>query len=167
MDDRIATIRSKIASKLGWKNLNASPTQRGCQVYLNEMPTDRILIDADRALPAFGIEGSRCDRILFLIGSEGILVVVPIELKGGGFKASKVSQQLQNGARFAEEIMPNTFDATCQPILFHAKGVHKVQRTRLNRQEIRFRRTKFSIKTAKCNQSGNLREVLNSLISKE
>ena len=164
MDDRLKTIQSAIGSSY----ITSSAKQKGCRIYLDGMPSERILIDADRALPESGFTGSRCDFILFLIvTSEDLLVVAPIELKGGGFKASKVSEQLQNGARFAEKIMPNGFDATCQPILFHAKGVHKVQRTRLNRQEIHFRRTKFSIKTAKCNQSGNLREVLDSLIPKE
>ena len=163
MDYRLATIQSAIGSRY----VTASTKQKGCQVYMDRMPSERILIDADLALPTFGFTGSRCDFILFLIvASEDLLVVAPIELKGGGFKASKVSKQLQSGARFAEKVVPVGFNSTCQPILFHAKGVPKAQRTRLNRQEIRYRGKVLGITTTKCSQSGNLRQALKPLIPK-
>lgn len=163
MDDRLATILSAIGSQYQ----SASTKREGCRMYFNGMPSDRILIDADRALPAFGFTDSQCDFILFLIaGLENLLVVAPIELKGGRFKASKVSQQLQSGARFAEKVVPVNFDLTCQKILFHTRGDHKVQRTGLNRKEIHYRGKGFGITTVKCSQSGNLREAFKPLISK-
>lgn len=163
MNDRLATIQSAIESKY----VTASTKRKGCRIYLDRMPSERILIDADLALPTSGFTGSRCDFILFLIvASKDLLVVAPIELKGGGFKASKVARQLQSGARFAEKIVPVGFNSTCQPILFHAKGVPKAQRTRLNRKEIRYHGSVFGITTAKCSQLGNLWEALKPLIPK-
>ena len=143
MNDCLKAIQEAIESKY----LSRSLKREGCRVYLDRMPIDRILIDADRALPAFGITGSRCDLILFLdVGSEDLLVVAPIELKRGRFRASEVSQQLQGGARFAERIVPVNCDSTCQPILFHGRGIHRVQHKNLNRQKIRYRGKSFSIK---------------------
>ena len=75
-----------------------------------DVPSPRIIVDADRAWPAHGIEGGRCDRVLFVVdvidGVPGRLVAVPIELKSGGVDASKAAQQLQTGADFVHRFVP-------------------------------------------------------------
>ena len=77
------------------------------------------------------------------------LAVVPIELKGGDVKASDVSEQLQAGAKFAERFTPQATETVCLPRLFH-KGIHRKERSQLQRASIRFRGEDRPIKTAHC-----------------
>lgn len=68
----------------------------GCSVSMKGAPRLRVIVDLDCA--ALGISGSRCDY-LFVSKDESGVWVVPIELKSGEVKASKVEEQLQVGTQ--------------------------------------------------------------------
>lgn len=91
-------ILSGIRSRVGTENLSNTCRKDGCRVSMEDVPTPRIVVDADRAFPAHNVEGKRCDYVLFFIGTAAdTLVIVPMELKGGTVDASVTSEQLQCG----------------------------------------------------------------------
>ena len=123
---------------------------------MEDLPSHRVVVDADLAFPAHEMAGKRCDYVLFLffaVTPKDTLFAVPMELKSGGADASEVSEQLQRGADFAHRFAPK---AVCCPILFHGKKIHEAQRKTLNRAKVRFRGLQLTIKTARCNRPRNL-----------
>ena len=125
------------------------------------VPSPRVVVDADRAFPARGARGKRCDYLLFFIAAGAdTLVVVPIELKSGAVDASTAAEQLQQGAMFANDVAPDRSETVCCPILFHGKSIHPSQRKVLNRAKVLFRGRRLTIKTARCNRPRNLAQVL-------
>ena len=162
VDDILSGIRSRV----GRENLSNTCRKDGCRVSMEDVPTPRIVVDADRAFPAHNVEGKRCDYVLFFIGTAAdTLVIVPMELKGGTVDASVTSEQLQGGAKFADRMTRghSGVKPTCHPILFHGNRIHKMERKALNRTKVTFRNQQLTIKTARCNQPKNLSRVLTSI----
>ena len=156
-------ILSGIRSRVGTDNLSNTCSRDGCRVSMTDVPTPRIVVDADRAFPAHNREGKRCDYILFFIGAaKNTLVMVPMELKSGKVKASEASDQLRQGAEFADRFTPDHSGVkpTCHPILFHGKPIHEKERKALNRTKVTFRSQQLTIKTARCGRPRNLSRVL-------
>lgn len=59
------------------------------------VPSQRIVIDADKAFSAHGFQGKKCDYVLFFFRDTGQqLVAAPIELKSGHVDASTAAAQL-------------------------------------------------------------------------
>lgn len=157
-------ILSGIRSRVGTDNLTKTCSRDGCRVSMEDVPTSRVLVNADRAFSAHNTEGKRCDYVLFFIGaSKDTLVMVPMELKRGKIDASAASEQLQRGTEFADRFTPDHsgVNPTCHPILFHGKPIHEKERKDLNRAKVKFRNQQLTIKTARCNQPRNLSRVLN------
>ena len=153
-------VLDKIQSQVGADNLSSSCSRDGCQVSMADVPSRRVVIDADRAFPAHQMEeGKQCDYILFFT-SQDTLFAVPMELKSGGVDASAVSEQLQRGAEFAAHFVPTAFRTICHPVLFHGKSIHPKQRKTLNRAKVLFHGRQLTIKTARCNQPRNLARAL-------
>lgn len=153
-------VLDKIQSQVGADNLSSSCSRDGCQVSMADVPSRRVVIDADRAFPAHQMEeGKQCDYILFFTNQD-TLFAVPMELKSGGVDASAVSEQLQRGAEFAARFVPTAFRTICHPVLFHGKSIHPKQRKTLNRAKVLFRGRQLTIKTARCNQPKNLARAL-------
>ena len=146
------TIRSRVREE----NLSQSHRREGCRVYMDGVPSTRITVDADLAFPAHRIEGGRCDFILFLLDSDGKLLTVPMELKGGNVDASEAHGQLQQGANFAMHVALQGIDSVCHPILFYGKRIHQKQLRTLNRLKVSFRGQRLTVKIARCNRPGNL-----------
>ena len=110
-------VLDKIQSQVGADNLSSSCSRDGCQVSMADVPSRRVVIDADRAFPAHQMEeGKQCDYILFFT-SQDTLFAVPMELKSGGVDASAVSEQLQRGAEFAARFVPTAFRTICHTLL--------------------------------------------------
>ena len=150
-----------IRSRVGEENLSNSCGRDGCQVSMEDVPSPRIIVDAERAFPAHEMSGKRCDYVIFFINASGdILFTVPIELKSGGVDASEVSEQLQRGADLAVRVAPKTFKSVCHPILFHGRSIHPKQRKTLNRSKVRFHDLHLTIKTTRCNRPKNLARAL-------
>ena len=128
------------------------------------VPSPRVVVDADRAFPAHDVKGKRCDYLLFFIAAGAhTLVVAPIELKSGDVDASTASEQLQQGAKFANHVVPDQSETVCHPILFHGRSIHPIQRRALNRAKVLFRDRRLTIKTARCNRPRNLARVLSGV----
>lgn len=154
-------VLDKIRTQVGAENLSDSCRRDRCQVSMEEIPSRRVVADADRAFPAHRMEGKRCDYVLFFMSTaKDTLFAVPMELKSGGVDASEVSEQLQRGAEFAGRFVPKAFKVACHPVLFHGKSIHPKQRKTLNRAKVRFRGRQLTIKTARCNQPRNLARAL-------
>ena len=154
-------VLDKIRTQVGAENLSDSCRRDRCQVSMEEIPSRRIVADADRAFPAHRMEGKRCDYVLFFISAaKDTLFAVPMELKSGGVDASEVFEQLQRGAEFADLFVPKAFRTSCHPVLFHGKSIHPKQRKTLNRAKVLFRGRQLTIKTARCNQPRNLARTL-------
>ena len=155
-------VLNQIRSQVGAENLSNSCKREGCRVSLEDVPSHRVVVDADKAFPARKIGGKRCDYVLFFLNADSdTLLAVPIELKSGGVKSvSEVSEQLQRGAEFAERFAPEAIESLCLPVLFHGGNIHEKQRKTLNRTKVRFRGLKLTIKTARCNRPKNLASAL-------
>ena len=155
-------VLDKIRTQVGIENLSDSCRRDGCRVSMEDVPSRRVVVDADRAFPAHKMEeDKKCDYVLFFIGTgRDKLFAIPIELKGGGVDASEVFEQLQRGAEFADRFAPRAFRTICHPVLFHGKSIHPKQRKTLNRAKVRFRGRQLTIKTARCNQPRNLARAL-------
>ena len=147
-----------IRAKVGAENCGKSCSRDGCCVDLTDAPTDRVIVDADKAFPAHRREGKHCDFILFVDRGDGRLLAAPVELKSGQADASKAIEQLRGGAEFAACFAPP--DADCQPVLFHGKRLRPAERTRLNQRKVAFRDLELTVKTAQCGRPRNLASVL-------
>ena len=151
-----------IQDRIGAENCRRSCSRDKCMVHLDDINPDRVIANADsKGLSEF-FPGKRCDFILFLKESGGTMVIVPLELKSGKAEANDIAEQLQAGARFAEEMIPEPcpFSPVCRPILFHGRSLHPLQRKELNRKKVRFRGYEWTIQTARCGRPGNLANAL-------
>lgn len=154
----MSTALDGIRAKVGAKNCGKSCSRDGCGVDLTDAPTDRVIVDADKAFPAHGWKGKRCDFILFMDRPGVPLLAAPVELKSGRPDASEAVEQLQGGANFTADLAPS--NAVCLPILIHGKSIHKKELMVLNRAKISFRGRKLTIGKAQCGQPRNLVNVL-------
>ncbi|MDE0014419.1 MAG: hypothetical protein OXU36_24965 [Candidatus Poribacteria bacterium] len=154
-------ILGDIREEIGEVNLINSCGGRGCRVDMVDIPSERIIVNVDTAFPAHQIAGKRCDRILvYGDTTQNRLVVAFIELKSGTFKATDVCAQLQASVSLFSNLIPRVLEITCIPILFHGRGVSKLQLKDLNRSPVRFRNQKFPIRLSRCGVPRNLASVL-------
>ena len=156
-----------IQDKIGAEHCRPSCSKDKCKVDLDGTPSPHLIADPesknkkDRSLANNSPDNEKeCDLIFFFQDSDGNLVIAPLELKTGAVKATLVREQLQAGVCFAERMIPESTCSICQPILFHAGNLHKLQRDKLNQAKIHFRGAQLTIQTAKCDQSRNLAKVL-------
>ncbi len=149
-------VLDTIRARVGEENLSRSHRREGCRVYLDGVPSTRITVDADLAFPDHSLEGSRCDLIIFLVDSDGKLLTVPAELKGGNVDASAIQEQLQQGANFATRVALKGMESILIPVLFYGKRIHQKQLRTLNRLKVDFRGQRLTIKIARCSRRGNL-----------
>lgn len=144
-----------ICKAVGEENLSPLRRLAGCRVYMTDILSPRVVVDADLAFPAHEIKGQQYDYILFFLDTVQNLVVVPMELKSGSINISEAIGQLQGGADFAARFVPvaRDFETTCRPLLFHGGCVHRIKRKQKRRNErqetpVRFHSRNFEIKTA-------------------
>ena len=157
----MSEVLSRVRERVGEENLINSCSGRGCRVDMTGIPRERIVVDVDLAFPANRVTGKRCDRILIYGDtSKNRLVMVLIELKSGTFKATDVSEQLQESVGLLSGLIPQVFEITCVPVLFHGKGISKLQLRDINRTPVRFRNQRFPIRLRRCGAPRNLASVL-------
>ena len=144
-------ILDNIRIRVGKENLSTSCRRDGCRVRMTGAPTPRVVVDADRAFPAHGIRGQRCDYVMFFFHgtARNNLFVIPIELKGRDINVSRAFNQLQAGANFAERFTSRDTSAKCFPLLFH-KGISKRKLEKLKELKVRFRNRDRTIQTERC-----------------
>ena len=151
----------EIRQWVGDRKATTSYTKEGCRVSMENIPTNRIVLDVDLAFPTGRTGTNQCDFVLFYIdAAQNNLIGVPMELKRGDVNASEAVAQLQEGARIVDNCTPNNFDVNLVLVLVHGGSMHRSQRNRLRTSRIRFRGEEFSINTARCGHQGNLAQVL-------
>lgn len=149
-----------IRTNIGAENCCESCSRDGCRVFLQDVPRERIVVDADRAFEAHGQQGQRCDFILFALEGCRKLLAAPLELKSGSVDVSEALEQLRNGAAFAERFSPKGPEVVCRPVLFHGRRIHRKDLLKLNRSKIRFRGVPLTVKISRCNRPWNLADAL-------
>lgn len=149
----------EIRQRVG-KNAATSYTKDGCRVSMTNLPSERVVLDVDLACPTSSASTNQCDFILFYIDTIlSRLVGVPMELKSGDVKASKVVAQLREGARIVHNFTPKNIEIELIPVLVH-DGIHRAQSEHLKTKRIRFRRDRIPIKMTRCGYQENIAEVV-------
>lgn len=120
-----------------------------CSISLKDAPAQRVIVDLDCATLRMPAIRKRCDY-LFVGEVDDTAWVVPIELKGGGFKADEVVEQLQGGSHVADEQLPPKSSFEFVPVLAHGKRVHRKNFSDLRHRNITLRRKKSRIVTLRC-----------------
>ncbi len=147
-------------------NEATSDTKEGCRVSMDNIPSERVVLDVDLAFPPDRALTNQCDFVLFYIDTDqNSLVGAPMELKSGDVKASTVVAQLQDGARIVDNFTPTHIRIDLIPVLVH-DGIHKAQSERLKVSRIRFRGDRIPINTATCGYQGNIAEALKKSIKR-
>lgn len=159
---KLSEVLDAIRKQVGEENLTNSCSSDGCHVDMTDVPRERIVVDVERVFQVNQRQGKRCDRMLLYVDrTRSKLVVVLIELKSGNVDVTEIFRQLQSGAKFAEELVPEDIETTCIPVVFHGKRIHDAQLPKLKRNEVRFRRQTFPIWKRKCGRrTKNLASVL-------
>ena len=159
MDVNLHNVFEVIRQQVG-ENEATSYTKEGCRVSMDNIPSDRVVLDVDLAFPPDSAETNQCDFILFYIDTaRSSLVGVPMELKGGDVRASLVVDQLRGGARIVDNFTPRNIEIEFIPVLVH-DGIDKAQYERLKISRIRFRNGRVPINTTTCGYQGNLAQAL-------
>ena len=152
---------SEIRTRVGEGNLTSSCGDRRCRIDMTGVPRERIVVNVDTAFLENQSASKRCDRILIYGDTvKNRLVVALIELKSGIFRATEVCEQLQGSIGLFSDLIPQVFEITYISILFHGKGVSKLQRKDINRNPVRFRNQRFPIRLRRCGVPKNLAGVL-------
>lgn len=164
-------LLTEIEKQVNDECLSRSCSGDGCQVYLTDVPTDRVIVNLECEFERRSITTKRCDYILFYRDdTQNRLTIVLIELKSGTFKTPAITDQLQGAADFVTEVFEklpeeanktlSTLKITCIPILFHGKGIDRFQLRELERAKVRFFRQNTTIQRRKCGEPRNLALVL-------
>ena len=144
-------------------SLTNSCSGEGCQVYLTDIPSQKVVIDVEKEFDARKDNRKRCDRMLFY-GNAGknTLVVVPIELKGHGKgDKSQVLEQLKNGLEFAATLVPDLKKTDYVPIVLTKKGIRWTNPKRQNQElTVKFKGKTLRVLTGRCGRKRNLANLL-------
>lgn len=90
--------------------------QEKCSVDLESAPEPNLIVDFDKPGSPLGKKDVRCDY-LFVADSEGDRSwVVPLELKKGALKVTKVVKQLHAGASVAERLVSKNRKVEFRPV---------------------------------------------------
>ena len=158
---KLSEVLDEIRKQVGKENLTNS-----CGGDMTDVPRERIVVDLEQVFQVNRRSGKRCDQVLFYVDwTRSKLVVVLIELKSGNVNATEVSEQLQGGAKFADEVVPQDIETTCIPVVFHGKRIHHAQLRKLKRNEVRFRRQTFPVRKERCGRTENLANVLKPAVA--
>ena len=132
-------------------------------MYMNSIPTDRVVIHVEREFDSRNITEKRCDRLLFFIDTAGNnLVAAPIELKSGKAEQSEVTEKLRNSLNFAADIIPRTraLITVYRPILFEGRGIKWINPRGTKQLNVNFRGSNLRIRIGRCGKSENLVRAL-------
>ena len=131
--------------------------KQSCTVDLRGIqPDERVIVDCDKFIAHRNPGHNMCDYII-ACELEGDSVSV-IEMKSRGVRASEVKEQLQQGARLAEQWVGNAQVDKFVPILM-SRGGGKELRV-LAKQKVNFQGSKHSeaVRTRRCGEQ--LRRLL-------
>jgi hypothetical protein len=132
--------------------------KEGCSVSLRGTPTDRVVIDLDKPSSPLSGEETRCDYLVFAQDRGQRAWFVPLELKRGAPRPSRLVAQLRAGADAAVEGV-----GPC-PVNFvpvaAVGGIHKADLTKLkkNANKVGFGGQRKTVRVMRC--GGKLVDVL-------
>lgn len=125
-----------------------------CAVKMDGVVTPRYVIDFDKPGSPLTSNSKRCDYLIIYCNEKKRVVLAPIELKRGKFHAGEVARQLQAGADFANQIVPQGRDCCVLPIAVIGNcSKHERNMIRKSENRIRFRRIYSVVRTMKCGGS--------------
>lgn len=163
MDQVFGYIRSKVGS-IGLVANATDQVRQKCRMSMQGIGGLKcVLVNIDQVFRDRPSQ-KKCDFVLFLENSSGRLLVVPIELKNTRVEPSDVCAQLQVGASYAAQVVPQGIECICVPVVIHGKKIHSTQRDSLNKKKVMFRKNKLTIKTGKCNLPRNLYNAISASI---
>ena len=90
--------------------------KNGCSVSLNDAPQPYLVIDLDGPNSPVGQRQRRCDYLFIADERSNRSWVVPMELKNGEMKVSKVIGQLQAGADVAQKLVSHGSAISFRPV---------------------------------------------------
>ena len=152
----MSALVSSVAQEVD-DDCHTNKCKRGkCSISLNDAPAPRLIVDLDGAALPIQQDQKRCDY-LFIGEQDGTGWVVPIELKGGGFKVDDVAEQLQGGSNVADAWLPLGSPFQFVPVLAH-RGIHRHDRDKLRYKQINLRGQGKRIKLLRC--GAKLKNVL-------
>lgn len=96
-----------------------------CSISLDTAPDNILLVDMDCSALGIRRDKSKCNY-LAIVEEKGSIWVAPIELKSGRVKAVKAIRQLQAGASFLEQIIPERSLFELVPIVAYGRNIHPV-----------------------------------------
>ncbi|MYG00344.1 hypothetical protein F4212_14595 [Candidatus Poribacteria bacterium] len=135
----------------------------GCIVYLDDIPTDRVIVNLEHEFDLQQKTEKRCDRILFFIPStDNNLYAVPIELKSGTAKESDVIEKLENSLKFIAQFVPTPMRSgiVYTPVLFEGRGIKWTNPRGTKQLKVNFQGKRLQILIGRCGRPRNLVRLL-------
>ena len=152
---------TNIQKQVSPDSLTKSCSGEGCQVYLTDMPRQKVVINVEKEFDARGDNRKRCDRLLFY-ENKTTFVAVPIELKGRGKgDESDVLEQLKSGLEFAATLVSNLNKTIYVPIVFTKRGIRSRSPKRQKRElKVKFKGKTLTVLEGRCDRKRNLTNLL-------
>ena len=122
-----------------------------CSISLDRVPAKSILVDLDCTSLQESTPQERCDY-LFFAEESSTAWVAPVELKSGGFNASKVVRQLLGGVTLADRLLPAASSFQLVPVLACGKVPHRKELQDLRCNPISLRGRKAKTVLLRCGQ---------------
>ncbi len=145
-------------------SITNSCSGEGCTVHLDDIPTERVIINVEKEFDARGESGKRCDRMLFYDNdAKKTFIAVPIELKSGKAEESDVREKLENSLKFAATIAPDrkeSGETIYIPVLFHGRGINWTNPRHRQQFTVRFQGKPLHILIGHCGRKRNLANLL-------
>ena len=125
-----------------------------CSVSMEDAPSPFMLLDMDCATLPIDKTANRCD---FIFISDAGNWVVPIELKEGNPRVAHLARQLQKGAEFADQVVPDDTDVQFLAVAAFGGKLHRMDARRLRNPiyQIQFRGRYATIEMLACGQALN------------
>ena len=152
-----------IREQVSPNSLTKSCSGEGCQVYLTDIPSQKVVINVEKEFDARKDDRKRSDRLMFY-GHKNTFVAVPIELKGRGKgDKSQVLEQLKNGLEFAETLVKGLKNTVYVPIVFTKNGIRWTNPRRQNQElKLTFKGKTLRVLTGRCGRPKNLANLLSN-----
>lgn len=144
----MSTLMEQMQDNIPNKSIVRNCAESGCTVPLTGAPSPFLLIDVNECFINFP-DKARCD-FLFIGQGNVFHWVIPLELKKGAPRATEIAEQLQAGAEFAQNKIPEEHATKFIPVGAYGGRLHKFHINRLKNTYISFRGKKYEIKLIRC-----------------
>ncbi len=100
-------ILGELRARFNTGSLVDACSGEGCNVDMDDIPSERVIVNLEHEFDLRQKTEKRCDRLLFFISpTENNLVGVSIELKSGTARESEAIEKLENSLKFIAQIVP-------------------------------------------------------------